>query len=297
MKILLIYNPKADHGQAEKLLPQVQELFQQNNIATDVHLTKYPQNAMEIVKKADFSHYGGVVAAGGDGTLFEVLNGCFQNKSEERIPIGVIPVGTGNSFAKDLNLDSGCWEEAVKIISQNKPGKIDVGYFNANGEDYYFINILGLGFVTQVMETSVKLKRLGNLCYTLGVLYETAFLKSYPLKIEMDGQRLEVDTSMIEISNTRYTGRSFLMAPNAEFDDGYLDVTLVKKLSRTRLLRLFPKLFTGEHIFADEVETFKVKTINIDAPEPLSLGSDGEIIGSTPLRVECLHQAIEVFKP
>ncbi|MFQ5753256.1 MAG: diacylglycerol/lipid kinase family protein [bacterium] len=295
LNMFLIYNPAAAHGRAKKMLPLITLLFKQKNINVEVHLTQYVRHAIEMVKAADFSQYSGIVAAGGDGTLFEVINGYFQNVSNSRIPIGVIPIGTGNSFAKDLDLESGECAKAVEIISQNRPGKVDVGYYHTNGEDYYFLNILGVGFVTEVMKTAIKLKLLGNLCYTLGVFYQTLFLKTNLLTIEMDGQTVERETLMIEISNTRYTGRNFLMAPEAKFDDGFMDVILVKKLTRTRLLRLFPKLFSGTHITADEVETFKVKKIRINAVAPLMLGPDGELLGCTPLQVECLHQAVEFF--
>ena len=100
LKLLLIYNPYAGHGRAKKILQQVQEYFEQKNIDFDIRLTERPKHATEIVRAADFGHYDGVVAAGGDGTVFEVINGYFQNKSEKRIPIGVLPIGTGNAFAR-----------------------------------------------------------------------------------------------------------------------------------------------------------------------------------------------------
>lgn len=97
-----------------------------------------------------------------------------------------------------------------------------------------------------------------------------------------------------EISNTRYTS-NFLMAPGASIDDGLLDVTLLGKASRTRLLRCFPKIFTGEHVHLDEVETFKAKKITLHTDEPKILAPDGENLGSTPVEVECLQRAIKVF--
>jgi len=294
LKLLLIYNPYAGHGRAKKILHQVQEYFKQKNIDFDVRLTERPKHATEIVRAADFGHYDGVVAAGGDGTLFEVINGYFQNKSEKRIPIGVLPVGTGNAFARDLELDNTKWKEAIDIISLNKPRKVDVGHFKTNEDEYYYLNILGLGFVSDVTKTAFGLKALGNISYTIGVVYQTIFLKTHQLKIELDGKKLERENIFVEISNTRYTA-NFLMAPNAEIDDGFLDVTLLTKLTRRKLLKVFPKVFTGEHILIDEIETFKAKHIRIETNIPKILTPDGEIIGATPVEVKCLHQAVEVF--
>ena len=162
MKILLVYNPYAGHQRARKLLPQVESSFVENNIAFDLALTDYPEHATEIIKQADLNNYDGIVAAGGDGTLFEVINGYFKNKTKTKIPLGVLPVGTGNAFARDLELDTSNWKKAIEIIAMQKPKKVDAGYFQSHGQEYYFLNILGLGFVADVTETAKKLKKLGN---------------------------------------------------------------------------------------------------------------------------------------
>jgi len=294
LKILLIYNPYASHKRAKKILPQVEALFAKKKIEFDLRLTDYPEHAIEIVREANFENYEGLAAAGGDGTLFEVVNGYFQNPSKKRIPLGVLPTGTGNAFARDLNLDASRWPEAVEVIRYNRPRKVDVGHFRTHGQDYYYLNIMGLGFVADVTNTARRLKLFGNIAYTLGVFYQTVFLKTHHLTIEIDGKTLERENIFVEISNTRYTS-NFLMAPSAKIGDGLLDVTLLGKLSRRRLLQSFPKIFTGEHVTLDEVETFQAKQIRIKTDIPKVLTPDGEIVGITPVEVECLHQAIEVF--
>jgi YegS/Rv2252/BmrU family lipid kinase len=294
VKILLIYNPQAAHKRAKKILPQVESYLKKREIDYDLGLTEYSGHAVEIAKKANFKDYDGVVAAGGDGTLFEVVNGYFQNPSEKRIPLGVLPTGTGNAFAKDLDLDASHWMVAIEVIKLNKPRKVDVGVFQTQGIKYYFLNIMGLGFVADVGKTAHKLKLLGNVSYTLGVLYQTAFLKAHQMKIEIDGKVKEGENIFVEISNTRYTS-NFLMAPKAEIDDGLLDVTLVKKLNRRRLLKCFPLIFTGDHIALEEVDQVKAKKIDIVTEVPMIITPDGELLGETPVQVECLHKAIEVF--
>ena len=294
MKLLLIYNPNANHGRAAKILPRVEALFTQNSLEFDLRLTDYPEHAVQIVRESDFSTYDGVVAAGGDGTLFEVVNGYFQNPSKKRIPLGILPIGTGNAFARDLDLYLSKWTEAVPIIGLGRPKKVDVGRFHTHGQTYHFLNILGLGFVADVADTAHHLKGVGNLSYTLGVLYRTIMLHPHDLQIEIDGRRFERKNLFVEISNTRYTS-NFLMAPNAKIDDGLLDVTLLSPLTRRKLLRFFPKVFTGEHIFLDEVETYQARSIRITTNPPKVLTPDGELLGITPVEVECLPQAIEVF--
>ncbi len=294
MKLLLIYNPNAGHKRAKKILPDVLLEFKKYNIDVDVELTANQLHGIELVRNAKFKNYDGVVAAGGDGTLFEVINGYFQNQSEKRIPIGVLPVGTGNAFARDLDLTNTKWKKAIEIISWNKPGKVDVGHFKTKDDEYYYLNILGLGFVSDVTKTAFGLKVFGNISYTFGVIYQTIFLKTHQLTIELDGKILEYDNIFVEISNTRYTS-NFLMAPKAKIDDGLLDVTLLSKVTRRKLLSSFPKIFTGEHVNMDEIETFQAKSIKIETDIPKILTPDGEIYGYSPVEVKCLHQAVEVF--
>jgi diacylglycerol kinase (ATP) len=294
LKILLIFNPQAGHKRAKKLLYEVEAEFYSYNIDFDLAITDYPEHAIEIVRNCNFNNYDGIIAAGGDGILFEVVNGYFQNTSEKRIPIGVIPIGTGNAFARDLKIESTNWQEAVKIISMAKPRKVDVGKFRSHGQSYYFLNILGLGFVADVVDIVQKLKIFGGAAYSFGVIYKTLLLKSNKVKIELDGKVLERDMTFIEVSNTRYTA-NFLMAPTAEIDDGLLDITIANKVTRRKLLSSFPKIFTGEHIHIKEIETFKAKQIKIECDKTKVLTPDGELIGITPVKIECLQDAIEVF--
>jgi len=294
MKILLVYNPHAGHKRAGKWLPDVENAFIRNGVSFDLALTDYPEHGIEIVSRANLDAYDGIVAAGGDGTLFEVINGYFRNHRVHDIPLGILPIGTGNAFARDLSLDADHWQEAVKIISEGQLRSVDVGHFNSHGQDYYFLNILGIGFVADVTKTASKLKSFGNLSYTLGVFYRTIMLYADQMRITVDGRLIERACTFVEISNTRYTS-NFLMAPRAKIDDGLLDITIAGKLGRLKLLQSFPKIFTGDHIYLNEVETDQAKTIKIETDTAKVLTPDGELVGITPVEINCLPSAIRVF--
>jgi diacylglycerol kinase (ATP) len=295
-KIFVVFNPQAAFGRAKKLLPKIEDAFNNKGLDTELKLTEYSKHATEIVAGLDFAKYDGIAVVGGDGTLFEVINGYFKNQSQKKIPLGVIPIGTGNAFSRDLGLRTNDYLKAIDIICKNNPMGTDVARFHTNGETYYFINILGMGFITDVQEVALKVKFLGNFSYTLGVLYQMAFLKKYHLKIEYDGKVKEGKNIFIEISNTTYTS-NFLMAPNASFDDGYLDVTILNPVSRLKMLSYFPSIFTGKHIYKKEIDSFKARHIRIETQSPKTLAPDGELFGTTPLEVECLYRAIEIYRP
>ena len=125
MKILLVYNPHAAHGRARAQLPAVLSSFTQAGINADLRLTERPGHATQIVEEARLEDYDGVVAAGGDGALFEVLNGYYLNQSTRRAPLGVLPIGTGNAFARDIDLDGSRWQEGVACIAGGRTRKAE----------------------------------------------------------------------------------------------------------------------------------------------------------------------------
>jgi YegS/Rv2252/BmrU family lipid kinase len=293
-KILLVFNPHAASKRAKRLLRPILDALKSLHFTVDLRLTRFPQDAMGIVRNAKLTDYDVLAIAGGDGTLFEVLNGLFRREDGAKIPIAILPVGTGNAFARDIGLEMGEWEKAIQLIKEFNKRSVDIGYFKTAGEDHYFGNILGVGFVADVTKTAYRLKWLGNIAYTLGVLWRVLFLKPYSVIIEADGKELVMDNIFIEISNTRYTS-NFLMAPNAELDDGLLDITILKPIGRFRLLKLFPKVFTGEHIHLKEVETFRANKLTLKSQPTKVLTPDGELLGLTPIEVKCLPKAIEVI--
>jgi len=295
-KLFVVFNPHAAFGKALKFLPKIEEAFKQKGIETNIVLTKYPKHTIEIVSSLDFSEYDGIIVAGGDGSLFEVINGYFRNTSPKRIPVGIIPIGTGNAFVKDINLKTNDYKEAINIIARNNPQLTDVGEIITETEKLYFLNVLGMGFITDVQEVGLKMKFLGNISYTLGVLYQIIFLNKYKLTLELDGKLTEGKNIFIEISNTRYTS-NFLMAPKASFDDGYFDVTVLNPMPRLRMLAYFPSIFSGNHIYKKGIDCYKAKTIRVTTGKKKLLAPDGELTGNSPFEVNCLHKAVSIFRP
>jgi diacylglycerol kinase (ATP) len=294
LKVLLVFNPHAAAGRAGRLFEPV--LAALRGFATvDVRQTRAPGDARAWVAETDLSGYDAVLAAGGDGTLFETLNGLYENNSEAKPQLGTIPVGTGNAFARDLGLMPGDWRKGVDIVAAGRTRAFDVGRVESGLGAYHFLNIVGAGLPADVMQSSLRLKAFGRASYSVATLFKAMQMNCRPLRIRLDGEVIERDCLFIEVSNTRYTGTSFLIAPGAEPDDGLLDVTVVRRLPRRRVLRLFPSVYKGEHVNFDEVETFQAREIGIESAEPLLLAPDGELEGRTPVTVRCLHRDLEIF--
>jgi diacylglycerol kinase (ATP) len=301
MKLLIVFNPRAGNGRAIKLFPQIKAYLDSVNLEYDLIQTEYPNHAIEIVRNTNLENYTGVIASGGDGTLFEVLNG-YQKNSQVingvvKLPLGLIPNGTGNAFMKELGLQTSDWRKAIDIIKAQFTQRLDIGEFSCENKRHYFINIVGMGFVSQVAQAAIPLKWLGNSAYTIATLFKLIKLKPQTYQLEIDGEVQTRQGIFVEVANSRYTGTKFLMAPKASLQDGKLDIVILNPISRLRLLRLFSSIYDGSHIQFAEVEYIQARTIQVKEEYPSQLIPDGEILGKTPAKFSCLPQAISFFWP
>jgi len=295
LKILLIYNPQAGNGRARKLSDPIVDRFRSKGCDVDLRLTEHHQHGITLAEEADLSGYDAVVSAGGDGTTYEVLNGYYRNPGQDKPPVGIIPAGTGNAFARDMELFGAEWEKAVDIIVRGETRAVDVNRFTTQGETHYSLNIMGVGFVSDVTETAVYLKFLGNSAYVLAVFYRLLKLRAYPLKLTIDGRAESVDACFAVVANSRFTGTTFLIAPKAKLDDGLLDLVVLKKISRMRVIQIFKTIFSGDHVHEPEVDYHQARKITIDTEEPRVLNVDGEVLGMTPIEIECLPGDLRLF--
>ena len=169
MRAILIYNHFAGNGRAKELQHRCEQLLSARGCGVNpVAVNRL--RLSEQVGSLQLNNYDALLIAGGDGTIYETVNGYLANPSENKPPIGVIPVGTGNSFARDLGLESGNWKQAIEVIADGKTKMVDVGLFEENGRSRYFANILGMGFVADVAKKAAGLKWMGNFAYTAASL-------------------------------------------------------------------------------------------------------------------------------
>lgn len=295
MKLLIIFNPNAAHGRSVKRLEDIKTRFRKLGIETSFLATGYAGHGTKLVADADLSGFDGLVAAGGDGTVFEVLNGLYQHPRSARIPLGLLPIGTGNAFARELRFREDALTDAIERLHRGNTREVDVGFVKSADGSFHFVNIVSMGFAVDAGLVALKMKHLGESAYTLATLWQVLKLRSYPLMMEIDGQAVKSDNIFVTFSNSRYTGTHFLIAPDAEIDDGKLDVTVLEKLPRFRLLKLFPSIYSGRHVEYKEVSTYKAAHITIHSPQGLLLGPDGEFSGHSPAEITCLPRDLTIF--
>ncbi len=294
MKILCIYNPKARGGKAVRYLKQIRQLFVKHGIQAEIIITKYSRHATEIVAQADLTKYKALISAGGDGSFFDVLNGFMKNKNNH-IPLGILPVGTGNSLSRDILSADSSLDEFVALIAKGNTKAFDIGKVQTQNEIFYFANMMGFGFTTDVTATASKLKFMRMLSYSAGVFYNTIKLKSYKLKMLVNQKIFDLDNVFITVSNSKYTGGNYLIAPKAEIDDGKLDIVVVNKLRRRDLLRTFPKIFDGSYIHTKFVDYIQAEQVKFEAETEKTISPDGELFGKLPIHISTIPKAIHIL--
>ena len=293
MKYYVLVNPKGGIKKGPGILQNVRPLFNAANAELNVIETEYAGHGRELAKTLDFEGYDGLCAVGGDGTMHEIINGLMNRADGRKIPIGLITGGTGNSFMHDVDcLDP---KQAVQRILTDKRRTIDVAKVDASGEIIYAFNIVGWGMPTDINEIAEKLRWLGGQRYNIASLIEIMRFRQRLATLELEGNIKEGDFGFVIGCNTIHTGRGMKMAPHAQLNDGLIDVIVAHKSSRLKLLKMFPKVFSGEHIDDPIVEYHQVKKFSIIPQAQDKLNIDGEIIGSTPVNVEVLQSAVEVL--
>lgn len=295
MKILCLYNKKAGGERAIQKIDAIKSAFVKNDIDVDFVFPDKLEDIFSQFEKRNLNNYSGIAIAGGDGSFFNAINAYFKLNNRIDIPFGVIPIGTGNSLSRDVIEGENEVDEFVKIIKKGKTKYFDLAKVKTEDDTFYYANMMGFGFITDIVETAAKLKIFGQFSYTLGVLYRTMKMNTLDLKMTVDGVEHNLDNLFVIISNSRFTGGNYLVAPKAKLDDGKLDLIIMNKLSRINLLKTFPKIFDGSHVDTEFVDYIHAKEIKFETNVPTVLAPDGEVYGQFPMVVSCVPKAIRMF--
>jgi YegS/Rv2252/BmrU family lipid kinase len=294
MKIALIANARSSGVYKNQLLPVLENELKENNVRFDLLRTQYHGHAIELVKQISMREYDAIVSMGGDGTNYQVLNAVLKYHGDADLPpLGILPGGRGNSFAKDLQIYS--IADGIKALGRQTTRKVDVCRFSQKETAHYFINLMGFGFVTDVAKTAARLKWAADFSYVIGVFQRLLGLAFHQMDLEIDGEIISGPNCFVEICNSKYTGGNMLMAPQAKIDDGLFDAVVVSPLSRGSLMATFPKIFKGTHGQNPAVRFIKGKSATVYTKPQKTLLPDGEIFGATPTQITIMPHLVKYF--
>lgn len=281
-----IVNRASSSGRGLKIWNQIENILQQKNIRYDVLFTQQPNHATDLVKEIVRKKKAkAIIAVGGDGTVHEVINGLVGST----IPLGIIPAGSGNDFCRGLGIPLK-YDKALKRILKDKRKVIDVGRIN----DKFFATVVGIGFDGQVAKETNKsqnkkilnLAGIGNISYIINVLKVLLYYKPTSVDLKIDSKQTKhQNVWLVAIANSPYYAGGMMICPNARNNDQLFDICIVQGISRWELLRIFPAVFKGKHIYHPNITTLKGKELEILSSPPMTAHADGEIIGKTPFKI------------
>ena len=296
-RFIAIVNPAAGGGRSAKLAGPALARLREQNVHVDVIASTGPGHAISLAREAYEQGYRHFLAVGGDGTAHEILNGVFaRRKYVERVALGFLPLGTGNSFLRDFS-NSGA-AASLQAILENRKRPIDLLRLNhATGEVFSF-NLLSVGFTADVAAlTNRAFKPFGALGYLLGVFVRVVQLRrrSFALRCDDDQEWDERRSLFLTFNNSRYTGGTMLIAPNADPADGLIEFVRWGPIGRLGLLRNLPRLYDGSHIHHPLASRRAVRRVEFNVAAPVDIMIDGEVTKLECRSLDILPAAVDVF--
>ncbi len=306
MKYKIIANPTAAKGESIRALPLLERELKRRGLAYDVVVTRNPWHAADLAQQAVVTGYDVVVAAGGDGTVNEVMNGLIlaRDAGLGEAALGVAPIGRGNDFAFGMGISQRV-RVMVDVLAANERRIIDVG--RISGGLYpggrYFGNGVGIGLDASVNFVAASKKKMAGFAANLSAVLQTiAFDFSIPkVEITLDDRiTFSQAALLISVMNGQRLGGGFYLAPGNRPDDGQFVVTIVNQISRARALTILPSLFNGSHLRHPEINSRLCHKVSVLALEGcLPVHADGEVIGvqTREVTVELFPAKIELVAP
>jgi diacylglycerol kinase (ATP) len=292
----IIVNPYAGRWKAKAAIPEIRRTWDALRAEYDLVVTEGPGHGIDLAREAARAGFNPVVAAGGDGSISEVLNGLLQAAGkQEPVSMGVIPLGSADDFADMVGLAKGV-ESASRAILAGRTRALDVGCVNGR----YFDNNSAVGLEPMVTLTQAAMKRLkGTPRYILAAFKTILSHEPWHMQLTWDDGSYEGPITLVSVGNTKRTGGAFWMTPRAEPDDGYLDFVFGGEMGRLKLVRLLPTTFNGSHVDRPEVTYERTTRLTIDSERPTPIQADGEVfdLAATHIEYSLLPGRLHVIVP
>lgn len=292
-RVCFILNAQARSGRAGKKIEWLKKEADRRWSDFDIYLTGKHGSAAELSRK-DYKQYDIIVACGGDGTLHNAINRALH----DNIVVGLLPLGSGNDFAKAINLPKNL-EVCLDIIKSGKTGRIDLLRCTGDAEKWC-VNTLGVGLDGLANRHTPRYKKYtGNLSYFIGAFIAAVTFNGCPMDVSIDGEAVSKEYLMVTACNGQVEGGSFVVGPDAKLDDGLIDLLTITPTPVLKLLYFLPKFKRGIPAGLKTATSVKCREVKIRSLVGLSAHGDGEHLGSDirKLNIELHPAALEVIMP
>jgi diacylglycerol kinase (ATP) len=290
VKLTILFNPAAGRGKARRKLGQALEVLRRGGLEPQVRESRDAQHLVELARRAVAENPEVLVSAGGDGTHHYVLNGLFGSA----IPLGMIPLGTGNDFARAFGIPTEP-RAAASILLAGRTRQVDVARV---GSTVYGC-VAGVGFDSVVTRfANERVGRLpGRLAYAWAILRCLTRFRAEPLELHSDVRDFSGPVMFAVVGNHSTYGGGVKIAPRARMDDGLLDVCIVPPLRFLELLRWIPRAYRGQHLAHPSIVYFQAKRVSLASPSHLELFGDGEFMTELPASIEIAPRSVKIVVP
>ncbi len=285
--IALLTNPTAGKGRGARAAAVALPRLRAAGFTVQDLVGRDADEARALATAAVAAGAEALVVCGGDGLVHlgaQVVGGTDT-------PLGIIPAGTGNDVARYLDLPRADDAAATDVVIGSRRRRIDL----ARSGDRYFVTVLAAGFDAVVNERANRMTwPKGQMRYNLATLAELRTFEPIPYTLELDGTTRQLEAMLVAVGNGPSFGGGLRITEGALFDDGMLDVAIIKPMTKPDLLRTYPKLFKGTHIHHPQYEHHRVRTVTVAAPHIVTY-ADGERFGALPLTITCAPNALTVL--
>jgi diacylglycerol kinase (ATP) len=286
-RIALLVNPTSGKGRGARLLEPVAARLRADGTEVDVVVGRDADEAFDLVRNVVAAGVDGLVAVGGDG----LVNVALQVVAGTDVPLGVVPAGTGNDFARALGMALDEPLGAVDLVVRGGTSTVDLG--RANGR--WFAGVLGSGFDSMVNERANRMTwPTGRSRYNVAIVLELRTFRPVPYVLELDGESWKTEAMLVAVGNSPSYGGGMKVCPDADLHDGLLDVTVVGPISKLEFLRVFPTVYKGTHVHHPAVTVRRARSVLLQS-DTVTAYADGERVSVLPVHCEAVPAALHVF--
>ncbi len=288
-QIALLTNPTSGKGKGGRISHEVAPRLRDAGFTVRELVGRDADEALDLARGCVEDGVETLVVVGGDGMVHLAVQALAGSQTR----LGLVPAGTGNDVARYLDIPRKSVHHATDILIGGKERTIDLARVGAK----YFVTVLAAGFDAKVNERANQMTwPRGQMRYNLATIAELRTFKPIPYVLDLDGEEHRFDAMMVAVGNGPSFGGGLRITEGALLDDGLLDVVVIRPMSKTSLVRTYPKLFKGTHILHPEYRHYPARSVTIAAPNVVAY-ADGERIGSLPLTVEVVPGALRVLVP
>lgn len=285
-----IINPASGNGKGKRLIPDIRRKWSESGINCEIYITVNKEDVHNAIAKAMLFNASEIVIVGGDGTIRDVINAM----RDLIIPIGIIPCGTGNDFARSLRIPLETNESLDTILRNEDYKTVCPGLCNGQ----IFINVASFGIDAGIVKRTESLRKIikGPSLYLIAAIIEILKFRSYEVTIKVDGAIVQQKITLAAVCNGMYYGGGMKIAPRANLESENFQIVVAESSTRFRLVRMFRKLLKAEHESLPEVRIKVGSEVQIESFDAMVINIDGDIIIDKDFRVckSCMNISVIV---